>query len=300
MAKGVFEKTHAEHMKERDILIHFEALANEYGLSESETFIRFKNNMNELGYTIGSFIKGMSGERIARRALKLLSLEKGVRILYNVALEDEDTQAEYDAIVIAPYGMFVIEVKNWSSPILISDNGLLHHQDGKGTVYDLAGRMSIKEALLKIYLKDLFPDNYTGILLLSNEQTAVKDEYKQIPICFGGISYAIKSQNASQCLNESQIDNIANKLLESHKEQRTMCTVKCDEIIEDYAILMEQIEQLASNKGQENAESIVPTPQEKTSSTLFSLFSPIDWARIGKLFGDFLVNIGICGTTAKN
>ena len=106
MAKGVFEKTHAEHMRERDILIHFEALATEYGLSESETFIRFKNNMNELGYTIGSFIKGMNGERIARRALKLLSFERNIKILYNVELEDEDAQAEYDAIVIAPYGMF--------------------------------------------------------------------------------------------------------------------------------------------------------------------------------------------------
>ena len=76
LSKGVFEKTHAEHMRERDILIHFEALAKEYGLEESETFLRFKNNMNELGYTIGTFIKGMNGERIARRALKLLSFEK--------------------------------------------------------------------------------------------------------------------------------------------------------------------------------------------------------------------------------
>lgn len=31
--------------------------------------------MGELGYTIGSFIKGMKGERIARRALKLISFD---------------------------------------------------------------------------------------------------------------------------------------------------------------------------------------------------------------------------------
>ena len=94
MARGVFEKTHAENLRDRDIMIHFEALAKEYGLNESDTYIRFKSNMSELGYTIGSFIKGMNGERIAKRALKLLSYDKGIRILYNVQLEDKDAQAE--------------------------------------------------------------------------------------------------------------------------------------------------------------------------------------------------------------
>lgn len=111
MARGVFEKTHAENLRDRDIMIHFEALAKEYGLDGTNTYLRLKANMSELGYTIGSFIKGMNGERIAKRALKLLSYDKGIRILYNVQLEDEDVQAEYDAIVVAPYGMFVVEVK---------------------------------------------------------------------------------------------------------------------------------------------------------------------------------------------
>ena len=97
-------------------MIHFEALAKEYGLDESDTSPHFRTNMGELGYTIGSFIKGMNGERIAKRALRsCLSYDKGIRILYNVQLEDEDAQAEYDAIVITPYGMFVVEVKNWGS-----------------------------------------------------------------------------------------------------------------------------------------------------------------------------------------
>lgn len=31
MARGVFEKTHAENLRDRDIMIHFETLAKEYG-----------------------------------------------------------------------------------------------------------------------------------------------------------------------------------------------------------------------------------------------------------------------------
>ncbi len=59
MLTGVYEKTHAEYMKERDLMRHFATLAAEYGLNETDTFKRFERNMNDLGYTIGSFIKGV-------------------------------------------------------------------------------------------------------------------------------------------------------------------------------------------------------------------------------------------------
>ena len=44
MARGVFEKTHAENLRDQDIVIHFEALAREYGLDNSDTYLRFKEN----------------------------------------------------------------------------------------------------------------------------------------------------------------------------------------------------------------------------------------------------------------
>ena len=103
MARGVFEKTHAENLRDKDIMLHFKTLAEEYGLAQTDTYCRFETNMRELSYTIGTYIKGMCGERMARKSLKLLSLDKNIRILYNVQLEDEDVQAEYDAIVITPY-----------------------------------------------------------------------------------------------------------------------------------------------------------------------------------------------------
>ena len=249
MARGVFEKTHAENLRDRDIMIHFEALAKEYGLSGTDTYLRFEYNMNELGYTIGSFIKGMNGERIARRALKLLSYDKGIRILYNVQLEDEDAQAEYDAIVITPYGMFVVEVKNWGVSTTISSNGILTRNDDSGIVYDIPGHMSVKEALLREHLQELFPKNYYNMLLLSNERAQVQDNFHQISIsCGGGISYEIKSYSKNDnTLTEEQVTKIADTILVNHKEQRALCSVKCEEIIADYAELMVQIE-AASNE----------------------------------------------------
>ena len=212
MIAGVYEKTHAEYMRDRDLMVHFSTLAAEYGLKETETYKRFENNMNDLGYTIGSFIKGMKGERIARRALKLISFDKDVKILYNIALEDEDVQAEYDAIVITPYGLFVVEVKNWGAEMHIDENGILRRND-QDIKYDLPGRMSVKEGLLREYLGDIFPDKYQGIVLFSNENAKVQDDYKQMPVCYvGGIVYSIRSFNkGEEILTASQINEIAEK-----------------------------------------------------------------------------------------
>lgn len=247
--EGVYEQTHAEHMRDRDLMLHFSTLASEYGLSETPLFKRFEANMNDMGYTIGSFIKGMKGEHIARRALKLITFDKGVKVLYNVALEDEDAQAEYDAIVITPYGMFVVEVKNWGASMRIDENGVLRRDD-QDIKYDLPGRMSVKEGLLRECLGELFPSQYQSIVLFSNENAKVQDDYKQMPISFGGgIVYSIRSFNGGKVLlTESQIEMIAEKLRSSHKEQRALCKVNCKEIIEDYAVLMAAIEAAADGE----------------------------------------------------
>ncbi len=282
LAKGVFEKTHAENLRDRDILIHFEALAKEYGLDTSNTYRRFAANMTELGYTIGSFIKGMNGEKIARRALKLLSFEKGTHILYNVELEDEDAQAEYDAIVVAPYGMFVVEVKNWGAPMVISPNGLLQHRDGIGITYDLPGRMSIKEALLRECLGELFPENYHNMLLLSNEKAQCEDNYRQIPVSFGGgISYEIKRFNRNDGnLTEQQTAEIVSRIRASHKEQKALCTVKCDEIIEDFATLMWQIEAASSGLVAETVQNEKKAQPEAAVEGKHEQPAPRWWKRV--------------------
>lgn len=244
LARGVFEKTHAENLRDRDILIHFEALAKEYGLDQTEEFIRLKSNMTKLGFTIGAFIKGMNGERITRKALKLLSFDRGVNILYNIQLKDEDAEAEYDAIVLSPHGIFVIEVKNWASSVVITPEGLIMRNDDSGIVYDLAGRMGIKQALLREYIGEDFPDSYHNILVFTNERAKVEDQYNRIPIvCGGGVSYKIRDMSANAAsLTDEQISNITNIILAHHEVQMIASPVNCEEIIEDYAVLMARIE----------------------------------------------------------
>lgn len=252
MAKAVFEKTHAENMRSRDLLLHFDALAKEYNLRDTDLYRSFSAHARELGYTIGTYKKGMKGEKIARRALKLLSFDQGVKILYNVELEDEDAQAEYDAIAITPYGLFVVEVKNWDDDMKINEKGLLTRMDGSVT-YDIPGRMGVKEALLREILKEHFPKQYYSLLVFPQENVKVEDHYHKIPITFGGsATYEIRAfSKQGKTLDEQDINKIAELILSAHKVQRGACPVNCKQLKEDFANLMSKIEESAFNAPEE-------------------------------------------------
>ncbi|MGI6545606.1 MAG: nuclease-related domain-containing protein [Fastidiosipilaceae bacterium] len=304
MARGVFEKTHAENLRDKDIMIHFEALAKEYGLNETDTFLRFKANMNELGYTIGSLIKGVNGERIARRGLKLISCDEGIRILYNVQLEDEDVRTEYDAIVIAPYGLFVVEVKNWNGSMTISPNGLLMRNDESGIVYDIPGRMSVKEALLRKHLRELFPADYHTMFLFPDKQAKIEDNYHKTPIIQGeGISYEIKPYAKSGGnMTEERVAKIADAILSNHKEQRDLCMVKCDEIIADYAKLMVQIEAASNETPEELLENDTPVKEpvfKVHAAKTRSLFKQIDWGNVAERFVAIAIHYFLTAVESK-
>lgn len=68
-----------------------------------------------------------------------------------------------------------------------------------------------------------------------------------MPVCYGGgIVYSIRSFNrGKEILTASQINEIAERITSNHKEQRALCKVNCEEIIEDYALLMAAIEEAA-------------------------------------------------------
>lgn len=272
MAKGVFEKTHAENLRDRDIMVHFEALAKEYGLDQTDIFCRFKQNMQELGYIIGSYINGLRGEQSVRRALKLLSFDRGVKILYNVRLEDDDSEAEYDAIVITPYGLFVLEVKNWGASVTITQDGFLKRNGNNDVIYDLAGRMSSKQALLVEYLGDRFPNNYHNILVFPNEKVSVENYYDGFPvICGGGISYKIRGfAKGEDLMTEEQVESIKQAILSHSSEMKEYSPVNCEVIVADYAALMASIEEastVARNEDEDSIHAVEQAAPQKEGNT---------------------------------
>ena len=244
---GVYEKNHAENMRPQDLTKHFSALAEEFGLDNSDTYKRFVANMDELDHAVKSFIAGQKGERLAKSSLRPLTFDKSVRILYNVMLGNEELKTEYDAIVITPHGMFVIEVKNWPGEVMLNRDGILTRK-GSSITNNLGARMVVKETLLRECLGELFPASYHSVLLFPEEKTTFRDEYHQIAFSYGAsISNCIKfCRNGQPCLTDEQIVAIVDKITATNQVVHTYCDVRCDEIIEDFALLMAQMETASS------------------------------------------------------
>lgn len=291
---GVYEKNHAENMRPQDLTKHFAALAEEFGLDSSDIYQRFLKNMDELDHTVKSLIAGQKGEQLAKCSLRPLTYDRGVKILYNIALENGEMKTEYDAIVIAPYGMFVVEVKNWTGDVTLTRDGFLARNGGSFST-NLAARMLVKETLLRECLGEMFPNNYHGVLLFPENKARLRDEYHRLPVGYGAsISNSIRFCSGTQAeMTLDQINAITEKLNASNVEQLTKCPVRCDVIIGDFATLMAQME-AASTEEEEKVEDddtiavtvsanveVSPDFTEALNRKREALHN-VEWKRIGK------------------
>lgn len=254
IANVVFEKTHAEYLSSKDVMTHIRVLAEEYGLQDSELFIRLRKNLNHLHHTIYTYIRGIRGEEKCRNGLKLLSYDKDVKLLYNLALNDGETNTEYDVIAITPYGVFIVEVKNWSNELVLDSNGFLKKPNQLS--YDAAGRLGIKEALIKEYLEGIVDVPVHSILMIPDPMS-LDDQYQKIDICLGlGITAKIRSYaNGETNLNSNEINRIESVLLEHQVVQKTKCDVNCEAITNDFAEFIALIEQKALKESEDLAAS---------------------------------------------
>lgn len=244
MVSGLFAATHVECTRTKDIMAWIERVAIEHGLEATPEFQRLKSNMNYLGHTIASLIKGRTGERNTMKALQLLALDKNVRILYNIAIQDGDAQTEYDAIVLAPYGVFTVEVKNYSESMHITESGMLERLESPDFQYNLGGRMNCKEYLMRKVLADvLSAAHYHGLLLYANEYSRLVDDFKRIPICYRNtIVQDIQSFDTGNAVfSQEQLAEMENVLNNVHSPRRYACRVNCAAIKEDFVYLMERI-----------------------------------------------------------
>ncbi|MBN1270017.1 MAG: NERD domain-containing protein [Kiritimatiellae bacterium] len=74
---------------------------------------------------LSQFIKGARGEELVARALAFLSAE--YRVFHGVSMSRGllARRGDYDHVVVGPTGIFVLETKNWSGLITVSDGEIL-------------------------------------------------------------------------------------------------------------------------------------------------------------------------------
>ena len=233
----------SERITPRDITAWLERIAHENGIDEDETFQRLKDEMKNLGFLIGSLKKGAKGEKRTRDGLRNLEFSPGVKILYNITLDDGTDRTEYDAIVLTPYGIFVVETKNFNGDARITEKGILVRKDDRFGAYNLGEKMNRKEFLLRSCLGGLGFVPYHALLLYVNEQADIEDEYHQIPITYcNTVARTIQQfDHGDEIISTDELKKIEYEIVSHQVDARYPCGVDCQQIIEDLTEIMRRI-----------------------------------------------------------
>ena len=263
LSSGITEK-----ISPRDIVTFLERLAYENGVEDDETFQRLRDEMKNLGFLIGSLKKGAKGEKRTRDGLRNLEFSPGVKILYNITLDDGTDRTEYDAIVLTPYGIFVVEAKNFNGDARITEKGILVRKDDRFGEYNLGEKMNRKEFLLRSCLGELASVPYHALLLYVNEQADVEDEYHQIPITYcNTVAKTIQQfDHGDELITAEELKQIEAEITNHQIDARYPCGVDCQQIIEDLTVIMRRIAN--------SAPADDPQPVKTASARVYSHARP--------------------------
>ena len=107
----VFETSYSESLRTYDLIDHLRSKTHDLGLEGEDAYTALIRDLEKLSSTIGGLINGRRGELLAAKSLRCLRGDS--LLLSNIALPNGDSFEEYDQVLIARSGIYVIEVKNY-------------------------------------------------------------------------------------------------------------------------------------------------------------------------------------------
>lgn len=196
LLERVFETSYSESLRAYDLIDHLRSKARDLGLEGEDTYTVLIRDLEKLSSTIGGLINGRRGEFLAAKSLRCL---RGDSILLsNIALPNGGSFEEYDQVLIARSGIYVIEVKNYRNDVVIDDGGIL--RCGLRS-YNVGERMREKMHALWDAVQ-FSSDGYMteedvhGMLLFVNNDASVTDLFHRVPVMrCGQIVYSIEDAN---------------------------------------------------------------------------------------------------------
>ena len=111
-------------------------------------------------FTPGYKRAGIEGERTATRIIRSL-MQTGDRLFTNVRIEHDGEKAEMDEVLVNRYGVFIIEVKNWTGRIVGGESDYewkKYKRTGAGSLYEKTednpiGQVRRQSGILGRYLR---------------------------------------------------------------------------------------------------------------------------------------------------
>lgn len=182
LLRRVFKASYSDNLRTYDLIGYLKSKLTEVGLGEQESCAALINDLEKLSKAISSLINGKRGEQMAAKSLGCL--RDKCLLLSNIALQNGDSFEEYDQIVIAPGGVFIVEVKNLGHDSIIDEGGILRCGP---YAYNVGERMLEKRRALwdaiRFSTEGFMSENdIHGMLLFVNDKSTVRDFFRRVPV----------------------------------------------------------------------------------------------------------------------
>ncbi|MCQ2084149.1 MAG: NERD domain-containing protein [Bacteroidaceae bacterium] len=165
--------------------------------------------------------KGKAGERNV--AYRLHGLPDEYKVINNLQLSFGNWTSQIDHVVVSPYGVFVIETKNYTGIITGGENSAEWTKNMYGNKYSFHNPVFQNESHVKAIRKclgDYGSLRIIPIIAFSNEaDVRVKLESKMV-VYFSQLKRTIRAYN-EVCIPDAQVTEIYNKLLQANVEDRS-------------------------------------------------------------------------------
>lgn len=168
---------------------------------------------------------GQKGEERAAEAMKLLGSR--VLCLQNLRLKYDNLDIEHDLVIIAPTGIFSVEVKNKRNNGTISEKGILKSGAHSENLIEQIRRHTNS---LSRYLEDIYKKQpqmkkklkVYPIILWANDRSNVKDHFREVPVCYiNRLEYEVfKKEKYTANLNRKEMEDICSRLKKRKQQNR--------------------------------------------------------------------------------
>lgn len=279
IVKLTFNGDHAAtaELKIYDVERHLEQLNEECGHIADEALQRFIEGSKMLCNLIKAEISGNKGEFKAFRTLEYLKSQNVV--LKNVELEDGDLRTELDAVVITPKCITIVEVKNTSKNIFIDENGN-YYRTGEFLKWDcdIAGKMSVKETLLRKALTDagITDVKIQGVVVFTNNRIEVQNKYSALRTCFvSQLAYIIDGFKGEQIFNTDDMEKIQEVIEAAECKEYYPAGFDAEQYKMDFATVMATLESVSAVKEEivEEESKVIETKKVTFKDVMRAIFT---------------------------
>ncbi len=262
-----FNEDHADtaNLKIWDVERHLEQMNENCGNVADEELRRFKSGSWKLCNLIKAEISGNRGEYKAFRNLGNLKSEN--IILKNVELKDGDFRTELDAIVITPYGVTIVEVKNTSRNIFIDEEGN-YYRTGEFLNWDcnIAQKMDMKEDLLRKALANAGMENVVvnKIVVFTDSRIVVQNKHPQLRTCFvSQLTYIIDGFRSQMNISREEMEEMEGSIREVECKEAYPVGFDVEQYKTDFATLMTVLEEASARTEESVIEEVISEEKER-------------------------------------